>query len=448
MMKILVNPFDEAEKLALERGDWVVGMVETRVFWPKKKQAVHFDGKDIVLLPFERHDGAPTPTLPAIAIRADAYRLSQEGAREEILRFASALSWHEGQKIEVISWSGGNLPRSVRVLRKNAITEHHDADHLDVEHLPAPANEAAKMALAFYREGISLDNPFYSFLSFYKAFGVAVPNGRDRDAWMMAKREMLDHAKARERLAEIEGASSQVGTYLYTQCRHAIAHADREPFVNPDNTDDHFRLTKDIPLMRNFAELAIEEVFGIKRCSTIYREHLYELEGFREILPSSVVNKLKRCESLPEEIELDLPDQFLLIAKRGHEQHPLENMAIISGGWIVGGLILDFQSTSAVVKLRAILSFMEEKLYFDPIHGLNIIQDRTNQQCAQEELAALRFQRAILSNGHLEIWDVCTEKKLGRTEEYLPLDCFVNTKFFDEETSALETILSAKESSL
>lgn len=437
-MRILVNPFDEAEKLAGALGEWVVGIIETRVFWPQKKQCVHFDGKDFVLLPFEQRDGAPAPALPAIAIRADAYRISQEDARKEILRFASALSWREGQKIEVIMWSGGNIPRSMGILRNTART-----DYLDAEHLPSPTNDAAKTALAFYREGVSLDNPFYSFLSLYKAFSVAVPNGRDRDAWMTAMRDMLDHEKARERLTEIEGDGTQVGTYLYEQCRHAVAHADREPFVNPDNTDDHFRLTKDLPLMRNFAELAIEEAFGVKRRSTIYREHLYELEGFREILPQDVIDILKRGEGLPEATALDLPDQCLLIAKRGHEQHPLENMAIVGGGWVAGGLILDFQSAAGAVELRVMLDFMEEKLHFDPMRGFNILQDRANQRRAQEELAALRFHRGILSNGHLEIWDAGAAKRLGCSEGYVPLNCFVNTQFFDEETAALEKILSA-----
>lgn len=435
-MKILVNPFDEAEKLARERGEWVVGIIETRVFWPQKKQVVHFDGKDLVLLPFQQHDGAPAPTLPAIAIKADSYQLSQEDARKEILRFASALSWCEGQKIEVVMWSGGNIPRSMGILQNSART-----DYLDAEHLPVPANDAAKTALAFYREGVSLDNPFYSFLSFYKAFSVAVPNGRDRDAWMTAKRDMLDHKKARERLAEIEGTGTQVDTYLYEQCRHAVAHADREPFVNPDNTDDHFRLTKDLPLMRNFAELAIEKAFGIKRRSTIYREHLYELEGFREVVPKGVIDTLKQGEGLPDATVLDLPDRCLLIAKRRHEQYPLENMMIVGGGWVAGGLVLDFRSAAGAVELRVMLDFMEGKLHFDPMRGFRIVQDRANQQGVKEELAALRFHRCILSNGHLEIWDASTEKRLGCSETYIPLNCFVNTKFFDEEIAALEKIL-------
>ena len=438
-MIIPVSSYDEAEQLVSVHGEWVVGVIETRVFWPRKKQSIHFDGKYIVLMPFEQHEGAPAPSLPAIAIRADAYHLSKEQARLEILRFASALSWREGQKIEVIMWTGGNIPRSMGIMRNSGIT-----DHFDAEHLPTTTNESAKTALAFYREGVSLDNPFYSFLSFYKAFSIAIQNTRDRDAWMMAKRGLLDHEKARERLAEIEGSGAQVGIYLYEQCRHAVAHADREPFVNPDNMDDHFRLTKNIPLMRNFTELAIEEVFDIKRRKTIYGEHLYELDGFREILPPSVIDILKRGEMLPETTILDLPDQFLLIAKCRHKQHQLKKMAIFVIEHIEGGLILDFISPAGTVMLRTRLDFLEEKLHFDPMRGFTISQDRTNHQQVQEELAALRFQRCILSNGHLEIWDSCTTKRLGCSEEYLPLNCFVNDKFFDEETVALETILSTK----
>ena len=177
-MRVLVNPFDEAEKLAMERGKWVVGILETRIFWPTKKQTIHYDGKLFLLLPVEKHEGSSTSTQPAIAIKACAYDLSPETARKELLRFASALSWREGLKVEIIGWSGGNLPRSMGIIRNSGIS-----DYLNEDHLPTPENESARTALAFYREGISLDNPFYSFLSLYKAFSVAIPNGRARDGW-------------------------------------------------------------------------------------------------------------------------------------------------------------------------------------------------------------------------------------------------------------------------
>lgn len=436
-MRILANPFDEAEKLALDLGEWVVGILETRVIWPPKKQTIHYEGKVFLLLPAEKRDGSSTRTQPAIAIRASTYQLSSEAARKELLRFASSLSWWEGQKVEIIAWTGGKLPRSMSIIRNSATR-----DYLNEDHLPAPTNESARTALAFYREGISLDNPFYSFLSLYKAFSVAIPNGRARDGWMTAKRDALEDKKACERVAEIEESGGQVGSYLYEKCRHAIAHADREPYVNPDNTDDHFRVTKDIPLMRNFAELAIEESFGIKRASTIYREHLYELQGFRGILPQDVVKKLKEGQELQGTLEIELPDQYLLIAKRGHEQYPLPPMSIVCGGYVKGGLVLDFSSNAGVIKLRVMLDFKKEKLRFDPMSGFTIIQNRNNRLMAEEELAALKFQRGILSNGSLEIWDPSLGHRLGCSECYLPMNCIINHEYFEEENRVIEKLLN------
>jgi hypothetical protein len=280
-MNILVNPFEEANRLATERGDWIVAAVETQVFWPGKKQVVFYDSKTFMLLPL----GEPIPPhqvrqLPAIALRADAYGLTREQARREIMRFASALSWRERGKIEIVSWTGGNIPRSMGIMRNNTVT-----DYMSSEYLPTLKDETSATALAFYREGMSLDNPFYAFLSFYKAFTVAVPDGRTRGDWLSSKRVDIKDPDAKRRLEELESQGVDVSIYLYDKGRHAIAHADREPHVNSDSTDDHFRLSQDLPLMRNFAELAIEIQLGIKSISTIHREHLYELEGFRNLMP-------------------------------------------------------------------------------------------------------------------------------------------------------------------
>jgi hypothetical protein len=436
-MRILVNPFDEAERLSRQHGKWIVCVVETRVFWPQKKQVMHFDGRDFVLMPMEHYEGVQAPTLPAIALRADIYCLADADARKEILRFASALAWREGGKIEIVSWSGGNLPRSIGILRNSGRT-----DYVDAEHLPAPSSDAARTALAFYREGISLDNPFYSFLSLYKAFCVAVSDGRTRGEWIMNMRSVLDDDRACARLAEIEGGGKEVGSYLQEQCRHAVAHADREPFVNPDNTDDHLRLTKDVPLMRNFVELAIEEAFGVKRRSTIYHEHLFELGGFRELFPNSVVESLKLGEELPNDTEIELPERLLLLARRGHESHKLPQMTVVDCGWTKGGLVLCFRSVTGTVELCVMLDFLNERLQFDPIRGFRISQDRSDKGRAEEELAALRFHRCILSNAHLEIWNSGAETRLGSSDAYIPLNCFVNADYFDAEISTLESLLS------
>jgi hypothetical protein len=50
---------------------------------------------------------------------------------------------------------------------------------------------------------------------------------------------------------------TDISEYLATQGRHAIAHAEREDIVDPDDPDDHHRIHMDKPLMRHLAELAM-----------------------------------------------------------------------------------------------------------------------------------------------------------------------------------------------
>lgn len=258
-MATIINPFYEAERLVAERGDWVVGAIETHVPWPMQKQAISYEDKVFILLPL----GEPNPrfdnarTLPAISLRADKYGLDHDQARREIMRFASALAWREQAKIEILEWTGGLSPRSIGIMRNNIVS-----DYMCPENLPSVIDDKAATALAFYREGVSLDNPFYAFLSFYKAFSVAIQNGSDRGTWISSNLRKIYFPRAKERLVELDNQGITVGTYLFEQGRNAIAHADREPFINPDNADDYYRLSLDLPLMHNFAVLAIKERFN------------------------------------------------------------------------------------------------------------------------------------------------------------------------------------------
>lgn len=438
MNKILLDPFEEAMQLAGQRGNWIVGVVETQVYWPTRKQLIFYEDKQFLLLPNNKpsqfFNGTPSP---GIAIRADTYGLTREQARQEIMCFASALAWSEENQIEIVSWAGGRSPESHGIPKNIGISRY-----LSSEFMPTPINEAGKTALAFFREGISLSNPFYSFLSLYKAFSIAVPNGRDRNQWIKNKRKDINYPAAKERLVELETGGTDVSDYLYRQCRHAIAHADNDQFVNPDNTDDHYRLSQDLPLIRNFAELAIEEGLGIKRKSTIYSEHLYELEGFRKIFTSEFIESLK-SDSNDLTVTVDVPDNLLFFAKKEHEQFPLPEMRAVEGFNNEDGILLVFESKNGVIKLQVFIDFTNEKLRFDPQQDICFSQNHEKKECIKEELAGIRFQLCILSNGHLEIWNESTVTRLGMSEGYIPLNCFVNHGYFDQHTRKLEELIKS-----
>ena len=169
---------------------------------------------------------------------------------------------------------------------------------------------------------------------------------------------------------------------------------------------------------------------------------MYELEGFREILSKDVVEKLKKGDPLSEGTEIEFPDKYLLVAKRGYERYPFEEMILSDVERQKGGLVLIFKSITQGVELEIFLDFMNEKLGFDPIYGFRIHKDRSNQQRVKEELSALQFQKSILSNGHLEIWDVISEKRLGCSDSYIPVNCSINSEHFSKEFEILEAILA------
>jgi len=173
------------------------------------------------------------------------------------MRFCSALCWAESAGIEIVTWSGGNLPRPIRMRKGKAVV-----DYLQADHLPYVVTTEDKATLALYREGISLDNPFYAFLSLYKTISVILPDSKQRAKWIEATLEELDDHLAKGRRDQLRTDGIDVSLYIRDEGRNAIAHAGRQPYVNPDETNDRFRLYQDVPLLKNLAELAIERQRG------------------------------------------------------------------------------------------------------------------------------------------------------------------------------------------
>jgi hypothetical protein len=430
--RFLLNPFDEANRQTEERGEWVVATVDPRMSWPTQRQLVEFDAKEFVLFP----QSSDADQTAAIALRADRYRLSAEEARREVMRFCSALSWSEGSGISIIAWGGGNLPRPIGVRRGRVIT-----DFLEVRDLPVPSTDEERAAIAFYREGVSLDNPFYGFLSLYKVISALIPNGKKRAKWIAETLERLDDHHAKDRRDALRSQGVDLGSYLWDECRNAIAHAEREPFVNPDEVDDHFRLSQDIPLLRNLAGLAIEEHTRLNRSHTLWREHLYELAGFKELIPDDVLEKLINSVPISDGTTVEIPDLYTVVARRGAEVVSFEDMQPEIAGQVEGGMVFDLVSEDKAIRIRTVLSFTDERLVFDPLKGIGFAPNRESKMYINYEMKVLSFSRCILSNGHLEIWDQEREIMLGRSETCIPVNCFVNTEFYGSELNTLQGLI-------
>ena len=401
--------------------------------WPKKRQIVTFDGKDFLLFP----QSGDADQSAGVALRADRYGLTSEAARKAIMGFCSALSWYERAGLSVIAWGGGTIPRPIGVRMGRTVM-----DFFDTERLPLPSTDEERVTLALYREGTSLDNPFYAFLSLYKAISVLFPKGKERGAWISDALNRLDDHQAKERRDSLRSTGSDVGLYLRNECRNAIAHAEKHPYVNPDEVDDHFRLSQDIPLLRNLAELAIEERTDLRRSHTLWREHLYELAGFKDLLPEEIIAALSESNPLPPGTTVEMPELYTIVARRGPETVAFEGMRPQIIAQVEGGMVLDFLTEEEAVRIRTELSFADERLRFDPVQGIGFSRDRTDPTMIRHEIDVLRFSLAILSNGHLEVWSQENEMMLGRSETCIPVNCFVNHEFYESELAELNALLA------
>jgi hypothetical protein len=108
----------------------------------------------------------------------------------------------------------------------------------------------------------------------------------------------LTDFQALERLQALKADQTDIGRYLYVSGRCAVAHAFNEPLVNPEDPEDTVRLSRDLPLIRAFAEHLIEHELGVKSKHTVWREHLYELDGFRSLLGNALLQRLKAKEPI------------------------------------------------------------------------------------------------------------------------------------------------------
>lgn len=426
----MLDPLGEAERAASAVGSWIVATVVPQVAWPTKKQIVDYDGVEFILFPEGENESA------GIGVQIDKHSFDNKEARKRIMEFSSALAWAESKGIEIVAWSGGNLPQVMHVMRGRVIV-----DFLPTDHLPNPRRAEERAALALYREGISLENPFYAFLSLYKAISRIIPDGKERANWIGQTLNDIDDHQARERLDALREDGRDVGEYIWQAGRNAIAHAEREPYVNPDELDDYYRLYSDVPLIRNLAELAIEKRGGIRRKFTVMREHLYELEGFREIIPDHILEMLDKGQPVPKDTLIEMPDNYTVLARRNAETRAFKNMKLGPLRQIEEGVILDFISDDDGIAFQVLLHFADERLVFDPIRGIGFTRDREKKERIRSEIKMLQFQRAILGNGHLEVWDSDTQRRLGRSDTCIPLNCYVNSEFYEAKLRELRHLL-------
>ena len=226
--------------------------------WPSEEKKIQFEGHELILKP------ATKETEQSIHI--DVKSIDHVAALTIINRFLSILSWCDNQAMEnLYGWSGNPVPVAVPLKKRIVGSSMYFIFDRGIEDDPR-----AKLALALYREGLTINSKPFQFLSYFKILNIFWQDKfkKGKNELIEGLREYLEKLKyklAVERSKKIEEEGHDVADYLYKSCRCAIAHAYADPIVDPDDVKDLRRLSEDIYIIKEIAELLITNELGISK---------------------------------------------------------------------------------------------------------------------------------------------------------------------------------------
>ena len=384
---------------------WIVVGVDSSVGWPTVDTDIEFSGHTMTLRPGSRE------LVPTVAFAYPA-ALTFDEALLIVRRFMSSLAWVERSAVREEGVTGGSHPiRLGWPLRGNVITHNFRRDYL-----PAPEDRRVRLALALYREALGVNSVAYAFLGFFKIINLVKETGREQKEWINTALPCIKDHRAVERKAELAKTESDLAAYLYESGRCAVAHAYSEPIADPEDVADRTRLAKDLPLIQALAEHAIESKFGVQSQGTVWREHLYHLDGFRTLLGAETVDKLKRKESF-DISALRLPAMSLRV--RDKDQLPsFAGLTATAEAVEEGVLWVVCRTQSGTLEAAIGLDLPNELLLFDPEKGVGFGPDMAPASISAR-IDSLQMLKDLLCNGALEVLAAETGTRLGRTDPYI-----------------------------
>jgi len=384
-----------------------------------------FRGHEFILRP-ETEDNSPSLVIETSA------GFGHEQACQVAYEFLSVLSWvNQTGIVERFSVFSTAAPMAIGKRECRLV-----GGAPPQEYLPSPDDPRARLALALYREGLSANMVTYRFLAFFKIINMLHRMGQDQQKWINDTLSKITDYEASTRVAQISKTVSDIGKYLYVSGRCSVAHAFSTPVANPDSPQDIQRLRADLPVMQALAEYAIENEFGVKSVSTILREHLYELQGFREILGEAIVAALK-CEDTVPPGAIQIPERLSLRLKGRSVYSSFEAMKAQVLAAEHGTVSVGLETDDSLMKALLLLHFRHERLTFNAMEDV-IVSDDGTTRAARLRIDHLSYLRDWLSNGIVEVWQSASEKRLGRSEVVVPRNVWINWRYFDEQIEQLK----------
>jgi hypothetical protein len=413
---ISVEQIDEQDDRMQQRF-WIGAHLESSVPWPTKPHAAIFEGYTLFILP---HGDEYMASVFA------RYRDGNKNqVRETILRFCSVWSWIEQRGIFVNNWSeGSHMFRSKRHSPFRTIMDFP----LEFDSWPMEPSSETRLALALYREGLSLRHAPYSFLSFFKI--ITILNSGNSGQRKMIKKYIpeVTEKTALERLGELGNFpdGKPIQDYIYQSGRSAVAHASttKGNTVDPDNPVHERRLQSDLPIIKEIGRLIIVNEFGVPMKQDIWQSNTHYVQGaiwflgktdYERILSGNEVGR--RGVNLPQYVDLRNKSKL--------QYNTLQNLKLtvtkVSGG------IVQFHLTSGDMSMKLFLciDFNKGRLIFDPLDEHQNLDDGT-KVVAERNAEYAEFWAEVVGNGRCQIIESGTDRVIAEAQAYMPTNWYLN----------------------
>ncbi len=376
--------------------------------WTGKPIKLSFQGNDYFLMP---RDG---DFLAYISIEIGR-REDPKNKQSSVAMLASYLAWYFKQGIEICTWIGhagliskfkyGNIPVIY--------------SHFDVRYIPRIPDDKAKIALALYREALTLNVNGYKFLSFYKVLDLACNTSHNQRQAIKEYLPKIIDREAKARIETLYQSNENIEEYLYKSCRCAVAHAYQKPFLNPDNIDDDVRLKADLPIIKEIAEKIIEDKFGIMTSESYREKHLYETMGFEEMQSEDVLSMI--CGDHTHDIkEVMLPKLFSIRIRNKPEYQALSSLTILNKSLNGSCLLLLLSNSTRHISIKMEIDFKSHTLAMDPLKDIQLAYSG-DTRIDDVNVSCLDFIIDMAHNNVMEIWDPEKPAILGYKEPYIPV---------------------------
>ena len=241
---------------------WLHVGVKGRAAWPTTETTIEFGGRQLVLKPATRETEQ--------SIHINLRGISDVDALTLINRFLSVLSWCDDQAMQnLYGWSGNPVPIAVpkesRAIGSSIAFPFNRNPESDGR---------ARLALALYREGRTVNSVPFAFLSYFKILNIfwkdkfTTSDGQRQNPIIEGIRStlpLLTDDRALRQLTKLSSDTTDVPTYLYESGRCAIAHAHADPIIDPDDLSHLRRLSEDIAIIKAVAQHLIEAELKVSR---------------------------------------------------------------------------------------------------------------------------------------------------------------------------------------